>query len=291
MLKTIRPPFLVLTPVCVFLGLSTSLATDSPVNLFVVFLVMSGAISAHISVNTLNEFYDFKSGLDFKTEKTAFSGGSGALPDSPEMAGTILALGLASLMVTVVIGIYLVLERGAQILPIGLAGVILVITYTQWINRFPFLCLIAPGLGFGVFMVVGSHVVLTGGYSELPWFVPLVPFFLVNNLLLINQYPDIEADASIGRNTFPIAFGLNKSNITYTFSFLAAYSLILINIFREHLPSLGFIAVIPAVFSLFALLGVSKYALKIGDYPQYMGANVAAAILTPLLLGVSILNG
>ena len=252
---------------------------------------MCGAISAHISVNTLNEYCDFRSGLDFKTEKTAFSGGSGALPDNPEMAQAVLTVGLVSLMVTIIIGIIFIFERGALILPVGIAGVLLVVTYTQWLNQFPLLCLIAPGLGFGVLMVVGSHVILTGAYSELPWFVPLVPFFLVNNLLLLNQYPDIKADASIGRNTFPISFGLNKSNIMYAFFLLAAYSLILVNILQEHISSLSFIAVIPALFSIFALVGASKYASKIGDYPRYMGANVAAAILTPLLLGVSILNG
>ena len=58
------------------------------------FLIVIGAVSAHISVNMLNEYFDFKSGLDLKTEITAFSGGSGALPDNPEMAGTILIIGL-----------------------------------------------------------------------------------------------------------------------------------------------------------------------------------------------------
>ena len=51
-LKTLRPSFLVLTPVCVFLGISTSLTVQSQLNLSLALLVMVGAISAHISVNT-----------------------------------------------------------------------------------------------------------------------------------------------------------------------------------------------------------------------------------------------
>jgi 1,4-dihydroxy-2-naphthoate octaprenyltransferase len=289
--QTFRPSFLVLTPVCVFLGVSTSLAAQSSINYFMGFLVLVGAITAHISVNTLNEYHDFKSGLDLKTRRTRFSGGSGALPDHPEMAGLVLNTGLVALAATVIIGIYLVLERGIQILPVGMVGVVLIITYTRWLNRFPFLCLIAPGLGFGVLMVVGTHVILTGGYSPLTWLVSLVPFFLINNLLLLNQYPDIKADACVGRNTFPIVFGLGKSNLMYGIFMSAAYLLIILCIVMGYIPGLSIIALIPVVFSLFSLGGAIKYSSRIGDFPRYLGANAAAAILTPLLLGFSIANG
>lgn len=88
-LQTIRPSFLILTPICVFLSLSTAFATSSQINYLVFLLVLIGALSAHVSVNTLNEYYDFKSGLDLQTKKTPFSGGSGALPSQPEMANVI----------------------------------------------------------------------------------------------------------------------------------------------------------------------------------------------------------
>ena len=289
--QTFRPPFLILTPICVFLGLSTSLATQSTVNYFMVFLIMCGAFFAHISVNALNEYFDFKSGLDLRTDKTPFSGGSGALPDNPEMAAWVLFAGLLSLLLTVLIGIYLVLERGMIIMPIGVIGVLLILTYTQLINRNSFLCLIASGVGFGTLMVVGTHVVLTGEYSLLPWLVSLVPFFLVNNLLLLNQYPDVKADASIGRRTFPIAFGLKKSNFVYAFFMMAAYTLILFFIVMDYIPHLGLIALMPMALSLFALVGAIKLTSNIGEAPQYMGANVAATLLTPLLLGISIVSG
>jgi len=291
LLNSTRPSFLILTPICVFLGLSTSLATQPQINVFIFSLILIGAISAHISVNMLNEYYDFSSGLDLKTEKTAFSGGSGALPDNPKMANTVLIFGIAALVLTITIGIYLIIERGNQILPIGLVGVFLIVTYTQWLNRFPLLCLIAPGIGFGTLMVVGTHVILTESNSSLPWLVSLVPFFLINNLLLLNQYPDMKADASVGRNTFPIAFNIIKSNVVYTINFMAAYLLILILIYTAYIPSLSIISVTPLMLSAFALLGAIKYTSRIGDYPHYLAANVAASLLTPLLLGISIITG
>jgi 1,4-dihydroxy-2-naphthoate polyprenyltransferase len=290
-LQSMRLPFLILTPVCVFLGLSTSIVVQPEIDYLVAFLILIGAISAHISVNTLNEYYDFKSGLDLVTEKTPFSGGSGALPDHPEMAGPILTVGIVSLLATVVIGLYLVLISGMQIMPVGLIGVILIVTYTQWINRSPVLCLIAPGLGFGTLMVMGTHVILTGEYSLLAWQLSLVPFFLTNNLLLLNQYPDIIADTSVGRKTFPIVFGVKKSNLAYAVFMLSAYLPILIYVVNGLIPGLCLIAFIPMLFSLFALAGGVKYSSNIGDSPQHLAANVAAAILTPLLLGIGLLVG
>jgi 1,4-dihydroxy-2-naphthoate octaprenyltransferase len=254
-------------------------------------LVLIGAISAHASVNLLNEYFDFKSGLDLKTNRTPFSGGSGALPANPEMANAVLVSGLVTLLITIIIGIYFTLDSDIQILPIGLIGLVLIVTYTQWLNRLPLLCLIAPGLGFGVLMVVGTDVILGANGSELAWLVSLVPFFLINNLLLLNQYPDIEADATVGRNTFPIAFGLKSSNIVYTIFMLTTYLLILFYIVAGYIPPLAAIALLPIVFAIYALVGAVRYGSKIWEHPQHLGANVAATILTPLLLAIAIIAG
>ncbi|GJM05101.1 MAG: hypothetical protein DHS20C09_10920 [marine bacterium B5-7] len=291
LLQTIRVPFLLLTPICIFLGISTAYAILPSIDLTTILKIFFGAIAAHISVNTLNEYDDFKSGLDLITKKTPFSGGSGALPANPEMAKSVFVLGLVSLSVTIIIGVNFVLEHGMEIMPIGLAGVVLIVAYTKWINRSPLLCLIAPGLGFGTFMVVGTNNILTGGYTALVWIVSLVPFLLVNNLLLLNQYPDIEADSTVGRKTFPIAFGIKNSNFVYAVFMLTAYSLIIYFIYREYISSLGVIALIPMTCSIYSLFGAIKFGTEIGAHPQYLATNVAAALSTPLLLGIAIIGG
>ena len=144
-----RGPFLVLTPVCVFLGANTVVANQVRVDLHLLFLALLGAVLAHISVNTFNEYLDFKSGLDLKTTRTRFSGGSGALPRNPGRAGAVFSAGVISLLATLLIGLFFVWKYGWGILPIGIAGLVLIVTYTGWINKHPFLCLVAPGTGFG----------------------------------------------------------------------------------------------------------------------------------------------
>lgn len=260
-------------------------------NKSVAWLILLGAIFAHVAVNSLNEYYDFKSGLDLKTVRTAFSGGSGALPNNPAAAIFTLIFGLASLLITCAIGIYLIFMRGGLILPIGVAGVLLIISYTTWINRIPVLCLLAPGLGVGVLMVVGTTVVLSGKYTELAWLISLVPFFLVSNLLLLNQYPDIDADASVGRRTFPIVYGTGAGNAVYALFAVAAYSLVLYYYYKGLIPATGIIALVPMLFSIYALRGAILHSVDIGNYSKYLGANVAAAVLTPLLLAVAIIYG
>lgn len=288
LMRAARPSFLILTPACVFLGASTALASLETLDIALLLLLMLGALAAHISVNALNEYYDFKSGLDLKTHRTPFNGGSGALPEHPQMALPVLGLGLVMLVIMVTIGVYFIYESGIGILLIGLMGLALIITYTQWINRLPVMCLIAPGLGFGLFMVLGSHIALVGSASLMAFAVALVPFFLVNNLLLINQFPDIEADSEAGRYHYPIAFGIEKSIRVYIGFTATAYGLILIYIAAGLLPLLSLIALLPLALSVFTAYGTRKYGQHVGEHPPFMAANVAAAILTPILLGVSI---
>jgi len=287
-LQAFRPTFLILSFVCVFLGFSTALSTQEPFKLLTVFLILIGAISAHISVNAPNEYVDYKSGLDFITTKTAFSVGSGALPGQPKMAGATLISGLIALALTIGIGFVFILEYGAHILPIGIAGVLLIISYSPWLNRSPFLCLIAPGLGFGILMVLGTHTLLSSPLDPRSWLIALIPFCLINNLLLLNQYPDISADKSVGRRTFPIVYDTHKSSLIYAFFMLVAYSLIVALIVEGILPKLSSIALVPLMLSSYALIGAYKHGSTIGQHPKRLAANVAAAISTPLLLGISI---
>ena len=284
-----RAPFLALTFVCVFLGASTVVANQLPVSLPLLMLALLGALLAHISVNTLNEYFDFKSGLDLETIKTQFSGGSGALPQNPDMVGTVLTVAVTSSIALFMIGSFFVWLYGAGIVPIGLTGLVLIATYTGWINKHPFICLIAPGIGFGFLMVAGTQFVLQGQYTALSWLVAVVPFFLVNNLLLLNQYPDIKADANAGRNHFPIAYGVKRSNMVYGLFSLATAAIIIGYVLTEHLPMLSLIALLPMPLAFFSLYGAVKHGETIGNFPQYLGANVAVTILTILLLGISLI--
>ena len=292
-LKTIigpmRVPFLVLPPVCVLLGIGTAAWQDGQVSLLAASLAFAGAVAAHVSVNAFNEYYDFKSGLDLKTKRTPFSGGSGTLPENPGMARTTLITAWVAFVITAFIGIFFMLTRGAALLPLGAVGLLLLYGYTLWFTRSPFMCLIAPGLGFGPLMVMGTHFVLTGTYTWTAFVASLVPFFLVSNLLLLNQVPDVAADRSIGRKHFPITIGREKSSLIYGLFNLLTYFTLGIAVFYGWLPGAALIGMVTAVIAVPAFLGAYRYHADMEKLLPYMGMNVVINILTPVLVAAGLL--
>lgn len=283
-----RLPFLILPPACVALGAGTAVWSGSEINLFYLVIAFVGAVCAHISVNALNEYDDFKSGLDFNTRRTPFSGGSGTLPQRPDKAHVALITGMVTLSITAFIGIYFVYVRGPWILPLGVLGLITIATYTKWLTRNPFLCLIAPGLGFGPLMVMGTHFALTGSYSWTAFVASLVPFFLVSDLLLLNQFPDVEADRGFGRNHFPIIIGRKASVGIYSVFLGGAYLSIVLGYLAGVLPLGSLVALISIVLAITTVRGAARHANDIPKLIPYMGRNVVINIVTPVLLAISL---
>lgn len=288
LLGPMRVPFLILAPACVLLGVASAFFANATLRVFDVILVFLGGLAAHISVNALNEYFDFKSGLDLKTQRTPFSGGSGTLPAKPEMAGSALVIGLVSLALAGLIGIYFVIVQGWGLLPLGLLGLVVIYFYTIWLTRFPLLCLVAPGLGFGTLMVMGSHFALSGSYSLASFVASLVPFFLVSNLLLLNQFPDVEADQSIGRKSFPIIAGRKASSYIYTAFMAGAYLTILLGVIFNALPLWSLLGLLTLPLAVPAALGAMRHADDLQKLAPSMGQNVLINILTPVLVAVGL---
>ncbi len=284
-----RLPFLILPPVCVGLGSGAAVYAGYELNYLYLFLAFVGAMAAHISVNALNEYSDFKSGLDFKTTPTPFSGGSKTLPENPEKSNLALLTGLISLGIVIFTGIYFLTIWGLKIVPLGIIGIILVVAYTSFITKSPIICLIAPGLGFGPLMVTGTYFILTGSYSWTAFFSSLVPFFLVNNLLLLNQFPDVEADKAAGRKHFPITIGRKNCARIFILFLLATYTSIGIGFYLNYLPITAFLAYLSIIIAIPTASDVLKHYDDIPELIPSMGKNVMINLITPVLLTIGLL--
>ena len=283
-----RLPFLILTPACIALGLACVHAARGQVNLLQATLVLLGALAAHVSVNAFNEHHDFHSGLDALTERTPFSGGSGVLPAHPELASTILVLALGSLGVCVAVGLYFLGLRGMALLPLGALGVVLVLAYTRWLTRHPLLCLMAPGLGFGPLMILGTQMALTGGYSVSAAVASLVPFFLVNNLLLLNQFPDAAADRQVGRRHLLVTAGPRVSARWYAAFMALAYVSLLLGVLSGALPLGALLGGLTAPLAWFTVRRVLTHADDVAQLLPALRQNVLINLLTPTLMAVGI---
>ncbi len=287
-LGTMRLPFVILAPVCALVGLGTALYTQGRVNWFHVLLVLIGAVAAHISVNVFNEYYDFKTGLDSRTKRTPFSGGSGTLQAHPELAPAVLATALIAFAITGLVGLYFVVVQGWELIPLGIIGLALLYGYTIWMAYNPVLCLLAPGLGFGMLMVVGTHFALTGEYSWVAFIASLVPFFLVSDLLLLNQFPDVEADRSIGRRHYPILIGRKSSGYIYIAFLLATYAAIVLGVIFGILPVFALLGLLTLVLAVPVIRNVLKNSENIPALIPSMGQNVLINLATPVLIAVGL---
>ena len=285
-LGPLRLPFLILTPACILPAWENALFQTGAADVLHLFLILLGALTAHISVNTFNEYFDYRSGLDLHTTRTPFSGGSGTLPARPALAGFTLGVAVVSLGLTLAIGVYFLRVVGPGILPIGLLGVLIVLSYTPWITRHPLICLLAPGVAFGPLMTVGTHLVLTGSYDLSALLLSLPIFFFVNNLLLLNQLPDVEPDRRAGRRTFPIVYGLPTTRRVYALFMLLGYGSLIAAVMSRHLPAGALLGLATLVLALPTLLGVLRYSDDLHRLRPCLGLNVGIAILTPSLIAI-----
>src|SRR4030042_6130345 len=222
-------------------------------------LACVGAFLSHIAVNGFNEYFDHKSGGDFKTMKTPCSGGSGVLPAGLLNPRSVFILGVVCIAAIIAIGGYLIYAQGPLIIPVGVVGILTVYFYTTHITRSPPLCSIAPGLGFGPLMVMGTYFALTGTYSLAAGLASLVPAFLVSNLLLLNQFPDVEADASVSRRHFPITIGRGRSSVIYAALIFAAYLALIVPALLRVLPYLALLGLVTLPLGVLVVMGGRRY--------------------------------
>lgn len=287
-IATSRPAFLILTPCCLSLALANVIAEQMPIAYPHLLLIFIGAIAAHISVNMFNEYLDYTSGLDFHTQRTPFSGGSGTLPIAPELANSVKIAAFGSLLLTVSIGFYFIWVGGWALFPVGLVGVFLVYFYTDKITHWPLLCLIAPGLAFGPLMIGGAYYVLSGHYSVAVFCTSLMVFFLVNNLLLLNQFPDQEADKNAGRCHLPILIGRKKSAWVYVGFLATAYAVLVMSVLLSFLPVYSLLGLLSLVAAIPAAVMAIRYADQIDKLKAALALNVAITLTTPTLVAVGI---
>lgn len=291
LLGVIRAPFLLLPPVCIFLGAAAAYYSGASLAWTNLWVALLAAMAGHISVNALNEYVDYKSGLDLHTLKTPFSGGSGTLITDPGFASATRLIGFVALGVCIACGFYLIVAAGWGLLPLGLLGTLIVIAYTPWINRYPVLCLLAPGVGFGPVMTMGTFYALTGYYSLTALMVSMLPFFAVSNLLLLNQFPDVEADRMAGRRHLPILIGLRDSTKVFAAFWLLAYLSVVAAVVLELIPATALLPLLGGPVAVLAVIKIWNRLERVESLVPWMGINVALVLLSPVMLGVGLWVG
>jgi 1,4-dihydroxy-2-naphthoate octaprenyltransferase len=284
-----RPQFLLLAVVLGILG--TCIAWyDGFFNAGEAIIAGIGLILAHASCNALNDYFDYKSGVDKVTTVTPFSGGTGLIKQGHLKPEEELWFGIVCLLLALFIGLYFCMVKGWLLLPLIIVATACVVLYSPVILKchWPEW---SPGLGLGILPVLGMYFSQAGTYTLHAVIASIPSGFLVHNLLLLNEFPDIEADKVGDRKTLPITIGRRGAAVVYaTFSALV-YVWVLGAVIFKAMP----------VFTLLALLTIplafkaSRSAFQSEDMSKLMpgmATNVSVVLFTQLLTAVGyILSG
>lgn len=168
-------------------------------------LTLLAGMLLQAGVNYLNEYFDWKYGLD-----TAQSLGATTVIFRGEMTGAqVLGMGLACFGVAAALGLWLIALIGPAILLFGVAA--LFIGYFYSARPFKFA---ARGLGdLMVYLAMGLLMVWGAYYVQIPrwsWaaFVASVPMgLLVVAILNANNIRDYHDDRAVNKRTLPVRFG------------------------------------------------------------------------------------
>lgn len=286
-MREIRAPFLSLSVVLVFLGSAIAVAHGA-FHWWRAGLALFGLVILHISVNVLNEYSDYQTGIDFDTTPTPFSGGSGMLTAGRVAPSAAQAVGVLCLVGGASIGVIFLWVTNLWLLPLLVVGAFSVYFYTDFLARHA-LGEVFAGLGLGFLPVLGASFVQIGFYS-LTAFAAAVPAgILTFNLLLINEFPDFQADVKGGRKNLLMVLGESGGGRLYTILSAVMYIWIVMAVVLDVLP----------VYCLGALLTLavawkpmrwtwSRIDDKENIVPA-LGANVATNLATQTLLGIGLL--
>ncbi|MFH1169107.1 MAG: prenyltransferase, partial [Chloroflexota bacterium] len=179
------------------------------------------------------------------------------------------------------------------LLPLLVVAALFILLYTPAIlkRRWPEW---AAGVGLGTLPILGAFFVQTGAYTW-PAVVAAIPSgMLVHNLLLLNEFPDVEADKKASRKTLPITMGGGKASLVYSAFTLGVYLWIIAWVIAGFwwpnlgMPAYTLLALLTLPFAIKAIRG-SRQHQDMNRLVPAMASNVMIVLLIQLLMGIGYL--
>lgn len=251
-LRAIRVKFLLASVIAVSLGLSLAWHSGHPIDILHAILTFAGVISLHASVDLLNDYWDFKRGIDTKTKRTKMSGGTGVLPEGLLTPKSVYIVGIAFLILGAIIGIYFVIIFGITIgLILGFAILSVIFYSTKIVNW---------GLAEvfvtikGTLIIIGTYYIQSQSIDDFTMLAGIVVGVLSSLVLFVTSIPDHDVDKEKGRRTLIIIFG--KANAVKTFLIfpILAYGIIIYGVVSGLFPIYSLIVLLAKPFLIMAIL-------------------------------------
>ena len=285
-IRIIRIRFLLASAIAAANGMSLAVWKFGVFDFFFAVLTFAGVLSLHASVDLLNDYWDYRRGIDKITKRTKYSGGTGVLPEKLLDPKMVYKIGIVFLAIGALLGIYFVAVRGVTI-AIILAFAILAIYFysTKIVNL---------GLGEVFVMIKGTMIVLGSFYVQVGFIEPAVIYvglivgILSASVLLVNSFPDYDADRRSGRRTLVILLGKQKAAKIIFLPIIAPYVFIIIGIFLGYTKPFSLICLVSLPYVYKIIKNIGKHE-NLDKFVPAMAATVMYARITGILLAISLL--
>jgi 1,4-dihydroxy-2-naphthoate octaprenyltransferase len=233
-LRVIRVRFLLASVIAVSVGLAISWSQTSQIDVFHAVLTLGGVMALHASVDLLNDYWDFKRGIDSQTKRTKMSGGTGVLPEGLLKPSSVYRAGIGFLILGAIIGSYFVIIYGAIIaVLLGFAIISIYFYSTKIVDSG--LAEVFVGIK-GTMIVLGTYFIQVSEITISPILAGIIVGILSSFVLFITSFPDYDADKSKGRKTLVIAVGKQKASSIYWIFPAIAYGIIIAGVISEFFP-------------------------------------------------------
>jgi 1,4-dihydroxy-2-naphthoate octaprenyltransferase len=277
--RAIRIKFILASIIAVSNGIAISYWKTGSVDPGYALLTYFGIMCLHISVDLLNDYSDFKRGIDTNTKRTRYSGGTGVIPENLISPRLIYCVGVVFLILGGLTGLYFVTIKGIVILTLLSFAIISIYFYSTNI--------VNAGLGElfvatkGCMIVMGSYYIQSDTIDLTSVFVGIIIGLLSAVVLLVTSFPDYEADKKSGRRTLVILSGKQNSVKIVAGIIIITCGMIIGGAIFNVIPVFSTIGLLSIPFAVKAI-----HKLKRFNEPSQLVSSMANSIIYSRICGL-----
>ena len=234
-----RPKFLTASAAPVLVGSALGFAIAGTFNWPLFLLALFATMALHSGANIANDYFDHISGNDWANKNiTPFSGGRQFIQQNILSPRTTLAASIFCLAFGASLGlVILYLTRSWFILILGLIGLLGGFFYTAPPVKLGYRGIgeIAIAFLFGILPVYGSYYLQTGAIDIIPLPAACVVGILIFLIILINEFPDLPADAAVNKKTIVVRLGIPAGVWIYRIAMIGTFVIMVAGVFVSRI--------------------------------------------------------
>ncbi len=288
-LKAMRASFFPTSFISVLVGAAVS-SGQHQVRLGSLVLALIVVASNQAGANLINDYFDAVGSDPLNQNATPFNGGSRLiqrkiLPRHSYLRAALTAFAIALLTSAALAWSY----HNGLIFILALTGSLIGVTYSAgltngmgrgWGE-------LAVGIGFGPLAVLGSYLLQTNSFAWKAVLAGVPVGFLIMGVLILNEFPDVEADQTAGKRNWIVRAGGDRQGLwVYLLVITFAYLAISLGVFTGVFPGRILISYFSIPLAVWIILKAWVCRTRVPELIPALAGNVLLTVLTGLLISL-----